>query len=59
MENNQQKTNEKQKNRTTHTTQKVEVAHSDTKKQLTLTPVTRNGKRKLTIGKQLITKNQN
>ena len=36
--------------------QKEELAHSDTKIQLTLKPVTRNGKRKITIGKQWITK---
>ena len=39
--------------------QKEELAHSDTKIQLTLKPVTRNGKRKITIGKQLVTKKQN
>ena len=46
----------KRKNRTTHTTRRVEVAHSDTKIQLPLTLVTRNGKLKITIWKQLTTK---
>ena len=45
-ENNQQKPN-KNKNKT----QRVELAHSNTKKQLTVKPVTRNGKIKITIGK--------
>jgi hypothetical protein len=49
-----QPTKDKQNNK--HKTQRVEISHSDTKKQLTLNPVTRNGKIKITIGKQLITK---
>ena len=40
-------------------TQRVEITHSDTKKQLTLNPVTRNGKRKITIRKHLTTKKLN
>ena len=47
---------EKEKGKVKSKTQKDELAHSDTKKQLTLNPVTRNGKRKITIGKQLVTK---
>ena len=35
----------KEKNKT----QEVETAHPDTKKQLTLNPVTRNGKRKIIV----------
>ena len=42
-ENNQQKKKGEKKRKKT---QKVEIAHLDTKKQLTLNPVTRNGKRK-------------
>ena len=48
---------EKEKGKVKSKTQKDELAHLDTKKQLTL--VTRNGKRKITIGKQLVTKKQN
>ena len=39
-----------------HKTQKVEKAQPCTKKQLTLNRVARNGKIKIIIGKQLITK---
>ena len=49
----------KDKRKETHKKQRVELAHADTKKQLTLNPVTRNGKRKITIEKQLIAKKQN
>ena len=49
----------KEKGKLKSKTQKEELAHSDTKKQLTLKPVTRNGKRKITIGKQWITKKLN
>ena len=53
---NTRKQPEKEKGKVKSKTQKDELAHSDTKKQLTLNPVTRNGKRKITIGKQGITK---
>ena len=50
---NKRKQPTKEKGKEKNKTEKVEIAHPDTKKQLTLNPVTRNGKRKIIIGKQL------
>jgi hypothetical protein len=41
-----EKRSTKDKRKEKNNTQRVELTHTDTKKQLTLNPVTRNGKRK-------------
>ena len=48
---NERKHPTKEKRKEKNKIQKVVLTHSDTKKQLTLNPVTRNGKRKIIIAK--------
>ena len=53
---NKEKQSTKDKRKEKNRTQRIELEHLGTKKQLTPNPVKRNGKRKRIIGKQLIRK---